>query len=121
MLLYSHILILAFILNEFAIDPTTPNAEREWKFWLMQLNDFVQLTADLGMDRLIILNLHLASFTFEYVQDCSTYDETVSKVNEVSVKPKNCSRRRPTINNCCTSLDNEEEEEEGSYRKPTGT
>ncbi|KRZ03170.1 hypothetical protein T11_16290 [Trichinella zimbabwensis] len=55
----------------------------------MQLNDFVQLTADLGMDRLIILNLHLASFTFEYVQDCNTYDETVSKVNEVSVKPKN--------------------------------
>ncbi|KRY59825.1 Retrovirus-related Pol polyprotein from transposon [Trichinella britovi] len=47
--------------NKLAIDPTAPDAEKEWKFWLLQFQDF----------------------------DCKTYDESIAKLNEVYVKPKN--------------------------------
>ncbi|KRX40031.1 Retrovirus-related Pol polyprotein from transposon gypsy [Trichinella murrelli] len=48
-------------LKKLAIDPTAPDAEKEWKFWLFQFQDF----------------------------DCKTYDESIAKLNEVYVKPKN--------------------------------
>ncbi|KRZ79913.1 hypothetical protein T10_3785, partial [Trichinella papuae] len=46
-LLFNHIhfaiMNKSFTLNKFAVDSTTLNAESEWKFWLMQFQDFVQL------------------------------------------------------------------------------
>ncbi|KRZ14688.1 hypothetical protein T11_2901 [Trichinella zimbabwensis] len=53
----------SFTLNKFAVDSTTLNAESEWKFWLMQFQDFVQ---------------------FNYVQDCKSYDYGLIKT---TVKP----------------------------------
>ncbi|KRX14048.1 hypothetical protein T07_298 [Trichinella nelsoni] len=76
-------------LNKLTIDPTAPDAEKEWKFWLLQFQDFVQLTVDPGIDLLKILRLYLTASTFKYVQDCKTYDEAIAKLNEVYVKPKN--------------------------------
>ncbi|KRY78565.1 hypothetical protein T4A_14234 [Trichinella pseudospiralis] len=35
-------------LNKFPVDSTAMNAEKEWKFWLLQFEDFVQLTVDAG-------------------------------------------------------------------------
>ncbi|KRY49099.1 Retrovirus-related Pol polyprotein from transposon gypsy [Trichinella britovi] len=76
-------------LNKLAIDPTAPDAEKEWMFWLLQFQDFVQLTVDPGIDLLKILLLYLTASTFEYVQDCKTYDDAITKLNEFYVKPKN--------------------------------
>ncbi|KRZ96753.1 Retrovirus-related Pol polyprotein from transposon 17.6 [Trichinella sp. T8] len=76
-------------LNKLAIDPTAPDAEKEWKFWLLQFQDFVQLTVDPGIDLLKILRLYLTASTFEYVQDCKTYDDAITKLNEVYVKLQN--------------------------------
>ncbi|KRX35170.1 Retrovirus-related Pol polyprotein from transposon gypsy [Trichinella murrelli] len=75
-------------LNKLAIDPTAPDAEKGWKFWLLQFQDFVQLTVEPGIDLLKILRLYLTASTFEYVQDCKTYDDEIAKVNEVYVKLK---------------------------------
>ncbi|KRY45454.1 Retrovirus-related Pol polyprotein from transposon gypsy [Trichinella britovi] len=75
-------------LNKLAIDPTAPDAEKGWKFWLLQFQDFVQLTVEPGIDLLKNLRLYLTASTFEYVQDCKTYDDEIAKVNEVYVKPK---------------------------------
>ncbi|KRZ76358.1 hypothetical protein T10_8672 [Trichinella papuae] len=63
--------------------------EKEWKFWLLQFQDFVQLTVDTEVDLLKILRLYLTASTFEYVQDCKSYDEAIAKPNEVHVKLKN--------------------------------
>ncbi|KRZ69283.1 hypothetical protein T10_11777 [Trichinella papuae] len=79
----------ALSLNKLAIDPTAADAEKEWKFWLLQFQDFVQLTMDPGVDLLKILRLYLTASTFEYVQDCKSYEEAIAKLNEVYVKPKN--------------------------------
>ncbi|KRY45197.1 hypothetical protein T03_7324 [Trichinella britovi] len=65
------------------------NSEKKWKFWLLQFQDFVQLTVEPGSDLVKILRLYLSGSTFEYVQDCKTYDEAIAKLNEVYVKPKN--------------------------------
>ncbi|KRX60337.1 Retrovirus-related Pol polyprotein from transposon gypsy [Trichinella sp. T9] len=75
-------------LIKLAIDPTAPDAEKGWKFWLLQFQDFVQLTVESGIDLLKILRLYLTASTFEYVQDCKTYDDAIAKVNEVYVKLK---------------------------------
>ncbi|KRZ96812.1 hypothetical protein T08_16584 [Trichinella sp. T8] len=75
-------------LNKLAIDPTAPDAEKGWKFWLLQFQDFVQLTVEPGIDLLKIFRLYLTASTFEYVQDCKTYDDEIAKVNEVYVKLK---------------------------------
>ncbi|OUC47813.1 hypothetical protein D917_06637 [Trichinella nativa] len=50
--------------------------------------DFVQLTVEPGIDLVKILRLYLTGSTFEYVQGCKTYDDTIAKLNEVYVKPK---------------------------------
>ncbi|XP_003370003.1 zinc knuckle protein [Trichinella spiralis] len=76
-------------LIKLAIDPIAPDAEKKWKFWLLQFQDFVQLTVEPGIDLVKILRLYLTGSTFEYVQDCKTYDEAIAKLNEVYVKPKN--------------------------------
>ncbi|KRZ96710.1 Retrovirus-related Pol polyprotein from transposon gypsy [Trichinella sp. T8] len=75
-------------LNKLAIDPTAPDAEKEWKFWLLQFQDFVQLTVEPGIDLLKILRLYPTGSTLEYVQGCKTDDEAIVKPNEVYVKPK---------------------------------
>ncbi|KRZ72456.1 Retrovirus-related Pol polyprotein from transposon 17.6 [Trichinella papuae] len=79
----------ALSLNKLSIDPTAADAEKEWKFWLLQFQDFVQLTMDPGVDLLKILRLYLTTSTFEYVQDCKSYEEAIAKLNDVYVKPKN--------------------------------
>ncbi|KRZ75170.1 hypothetical protein T10_2214 [Trichinella papuae] len=76
-------------LNKLAIDPTAADAEKEWKFWLLQFQDFVQLTVDPGVDLLKILRLYLTASTFEYVQECKSYDKAIATLNEVYVKLKN--------------------------------
>ncbi|KRX22741.1 Retrovirus-related Pol polyprotein from transposon 17.6 [Trichinella nelsoni] len=71
------------------MDPIAPDAEKEWTFWLLQFQDFVQLTVKPGIDLLNILRLYLTASNFEYVQDCKTYDEVIAKMNEIYVKLKN--------------------------------
>ncbi|KRY15368.1 Actin, acrosomal process isoform [Trichinella patagoniensis] len=78
----------AIVHQKFAIDPTAPDAEKEWKFWLLQFQDFVQLTVEPGIDLLKILRLYLTASTFEYLQECKTYDDEIAKLNEIYVKLK---------------------------------
>ncbi|KRX78435.1 Actin, acrosomal process isoform [Trichinella sp. T6] len=66
-------------LNKLAIDPTAPDAEKGWKFWLLQFQDFVQLTVEPGIYLLKIWRLYLIASTFEYVQDCKTYDDEIAR------------------------------------------
>ncbi|KRX12875.1 hypothetical protein T07_5829 [Trichinella nelsoni] len=56
---------------------------------LLQFQDFVQLTVETGINLLKILRLSLSGSTFEYVQNCKTYDDAIAKQNEVYVKLKN--------------------------------
>ncbi|KRZ75546.1 Retrovirus-related Pol polyprotein from transposon TNT 1-94 [Trichinella papuae] len=45
-------------LSKFDVDPTAMNVEREWKLWLLQFEDFVELAIDPGIN---VLNIeHLA-------------------------------------------------------------
>ncbi|KRY82183.1 hypothetical protein T4D_15272 [Trichinella pseudospiralis] len=78
-------------LNKFPVDSTAMNAEKEWKFWLLQFEDFVQLTVDAGAFHmmlessfvLVVFRLCLTAATFEYVKDCKSYDEAIAEMNEV--------------------------------------
>ncbi|KRX13315.1 Retrovirus-related Pol polyprotein from transposon 17.6, partial [Trichinella nelsoni] len=47
------------------------------------------LTVETGIDLLKILRLSLSGSTFEYVQNCKTYDDAIAKLNEGYVKLKN--------------------------------
>ncbi|KRZ76304.1 hypothetical protein T10_1730 [Trichinella papuae] len=76
-------------LNKLPVDSTAMNAEKEWKFWLLQFEDFVQLTVDAWISLLKVLRLYLTAATFEYVKDCKSYDEAIVKLNEVYIKLKN--------------------------------
>ncbi|KRX13307.1 hypothetical protein T07_5120 [Trichinella nelsoni] len=75
--------------NKLVIDPAAPDARKERSFWLLQFQDFVQLTVETGIDLLKTLRLSLTGSTFEYVQDCKNYDDAIAKLNEVYVKLKN--------------------------------
>ncbi|KRZ74453.1 Uncharacterized protein T10_6152 [Trichinella papuae] len=94
-------------LSKVVIDPTARDAEKEWKFWPLQFQDFVQLTVDPGIDLLKILRLFLTASTFENVQNCKSYDEVIAKLNEFYVKLKkrhfckHTSRERHITNNLC--------------------
>ncbi|KRZ14517.1 hypothetical protein T11_4705 [Trichinella zimbabwensis] len=75
-------------LSKVGIDPTARDAEKEWKFWPLQFQDFVQLTVDPAIDLLKILLLFLTVSTFENVKHCKSYDEVIAKLNEFYVKLK---------------------------------
>ena len=73
------------------IDPNLPTAAEEWKNWLRAFENFI-LECGTGEDapnKLKFLFNCTWLTVFDFVEDCTTYEEVKQVLQELYAKPKN--------------------------------
>ena len=79
-------------------DPNSPIAAKQWTHWIKTFENFTQAitqqtsAGETGTVRPNLLNLlinYVAPHIFEYIAECTTYDEAKGILESLYVKPKN--------------------------------
>ena len=73
------------------IDPNSTTAAKEWKHWLCTFENFIQEcgTGENAPDKLKFLINCTSSTVFDFIEDCTTYEEAKQVLQELYAKPKN--------------------------------
>ena len=66
----------------FNANPNSPAGSREWKYWLRTLQNFLNSLNSNSNNTGIYINL-VSPAMYGYIADCATYDEAISKLNEL--------------------------------------
>ncbi len=72
------------------IEPDDKAAEKQWKHWLKTFSNFMAAlsSADHSPDRLSVLINFISSRVYDYIADCTSYDEAILLLQSYYVKPK---------------------------------
>ena len=74
------------------IDPNSTTAAKEWKNWLRTFENFIQAECGTGEDapdKLKFLVNCTSSTVFDFIEDCTTYEEAKQVLQGLYAKPKN--------------------------------
>ena len=73
------------------IDPNSTTAAKEWKHWLRTFENFIQEcgSGEDAPDKLRFLINCTSSTVFDFIEDCTTYEEAKQVLQELYAKPKN--------------------------------
>ena len=72
-----------------AVDPNSPTAAKEWRFWHQTFKNFLTLCGNDAPDKyLTIINLRSHS-VYDYVEDCTDYNSVVAILEKLYVKTPN--------------------------------
>ena len=80
--------------ERFDANLNSPTASKEWKYWLRTLQNFPDSLnsndSNTGnIDKLNLLINLVSPAVYKYIADCKTYDEAISKLNELYINPSN--------------------------------
>ena len=82
-------LIKAVSVKEFAIDPSDPDATKQYDFWIKNLTLYLtRLKADDGQKLEILIN-KISADTYGYIEDAANYAEAVKRLEEIFKKKPN--------------------------------
>ncbi|XP_068245363.1 uncharacterized protein [Palaemon carinicauda] len=70
-------------------DPSSSNAAKEWKNWHRTFTNFIEESGDAAPDKLRALVNCVSSSVYELIEDCSTFESTIAKLDSVYVKLPN--------------------------------
>ena len=70
-------------------DPSSTTAAKEWKHWYHTFINFIEESGDAAPDKLRALVNCISPNIFELIEDCSTYESAISKLEGVYVKVSN--------------------------------
>ena len=68
------------------VDPTSPKAAKEWKHWKRTFDNFITEHGEGAPDKFRSIVNFVSSDVFEYVEECTTYDEDVETLTKLYVK-----------------------------------
>ena len=72
-----------------AVDPNSPTAAKEWRFWHQTFKNFLTLCGNDAPDKyLTIINL-MSHSVYDYVEDCTDYNSVVAILEKLYVKTPN--------------------------------
>ena len=71
------------------VDPNSPNAARLWKHWKRTFDNFIAECGDTAPDKFRSIINFISADVYEYVEECSTYDEVVTTLERLFVKAPN--------------------------------
>lgn len=71
------------------IDPTSPKAAKEWKHWKRTFDNFITECGTEAPDKFRSVINFISSDVFEYVEECTTYDQVVETLTKLYVKTPN--------------------------------
>lgn len=70
-------------------DPSSPTAAKEWKHWFKTFTNFIEESGDTAPDKLRALVNCVSPTVYELIEDCSTYESAITKLESVYVKLPN--------------------------------
>ena len=77
--------------EKLTIDPNSHLAEEEWKFWLKTFTNLLEALPRGGntIDKLKVLTAHLSAPIYKLISEETTYESTITALQNLFVKPKN--------------------------------
>ena len=77
--------------EKLTIDPNSHLAEEKWKFWLKTFTNFVEALprGENTVDKLKVLTAHLSAPFYKLISEETTYESTITALQNLFVKPKN--------------------------------
>ena len=74
----------------FDVEPSATGATKRWLHWLCTFNNLLQsLTPEQQANKFQILVNHISPNVFEFISECSTYDDAIQTLGDIYNKPKN--------------------------------
>ena len=70
-------------------DPSSPTAAQEWKHWIRTFQTFLAALKQEGLDKLGLLTNFVSPKVFECISECGNYDDALSILQALYVKPTN--------------------------------
>ena len=81
-----------------AVDPNSPTAAKEWRFWHQTFKNFLTLCGNDAPDKyLTIINL-MSHSVYDYVEDCTDYNSVVAILEKLYVNITMCCNLTRTCN-----------------------
>lgn len=74
--------------NLLDIDPESPNAAKQWTHWLKQFENFIEVSKVEENILIKVLQNCVSYCAYEFISDCTTYENAIQILNEVYMKPK---------------------------------
>ena len=71
------------------LDPTSPNASKQWKHWNRFFDNFIQECGVTAPDRFRSIVNFISAEVFDYVEECETYDAVIETLDRLYVKTPN--------------------------------
>ena len=71
------------------VDPISPNAAKQWKHWKRTFDNFIAECGTDAPDRFRSIVNFLSADVFEYVEECTNYEEVVDTLKKLYVKTPN--------------------------------
>ncbi|XP_064107949.1 uncharacterized protein LOC135216508 [Macrobrachium nipponense] len=70
-------------------DPSSPTAAKEWKHWHKTFTNFIEESGDAAPDKFEGLVECVAPSVYELIEDCSTFESAIAKLESAYVKLPN--------------------------------
>ena len=74
--------------SRFDVDPNDANAAKEWTHWFKTFANFLSALTEPNIDKLAVLTNYIAPSVYDCIAEVTTYEDAVSKLKEIYVKPK---------------------------------
>ena len=75
--------------DKFDVLPDTGTSEKDFKFWLKTLENFLAILPQDNLDKLKVMINHVSPAVYDYVSECTTYDAAVELLKTIYIKPTN--------------------------------
>ena len=87
--------------DRFDTEPSAPEATKKWLHWFRTFKNFLgSLAAENQNNELNLLNNYVSPVVFEFISECSTYEEAIKILNDLYDKPKNIIFARHLLATC---------------------
>ena len=67
--------------TKFDIAPNAPSSSKHWKLWLRNFKYFLTQIEEHTPDKLEVLFLHIGTNVVDAIQDCTTYEDAMKKLD----------------------------------------
>ena len=74
--------------EKFNTDPDNANASKEWIYWHKTFENFIGAITQENIDKLALLTCYIAPKVYEYISECSSYEDAIKLLGKLYKKPK---------------------------------
>ena len=84
--------------DRFNVQPETPASEKEFKYWLKTLENYLVELPQENLDKLKVLINHISPSIFEFISEETDYNAAIENLKKIYEKPSNIVFARHVLN-----------------------